>query len=306
MGRASCSRRRNIDSSSSLPSRPETWSRISSCSRKSGARPTSTTRIICASSCASCARRSRPIRPSRASSSPSSASAIGWSRPRPPRPARRGGFETRPWKTLALGFVGARHCLALVRHSLLRRYRATHASPLRRFCMAGPQTLSNTRENNLLRTMPEDMLAQRAQLLAPFRDGEKMIARKLTDLAGKANAAVGNENLGLAQPAGVQEDLAGSRIAGLIFIRQAKIEGAERNPAGFPAPSHVDDALAIGQQRFELGACLRGGLRLPPRDEGKGTGLDADEGQAVSPRVEVRLMRRYEPKRDKMRRTSHI
>jgi hypothetical protein len=49
--------------------------------------------------------------------------------------------------------------------------------------MAGPQTLSNTRENNLLRTMPEDMLAQRAQLLAPFRDGEKMIARKLTLLA---------------------------------------------------------------------------------------------------------------------------
>ena len=86
--------------------------------------------------------------------------------------------------------------------------------------------------------------------------------------------------LGLAQSAGVQEDLAGSRIAGRIFIGQAKIECAERNPAGFSAPSHVDDALAIGQQRFEPGACLRGGLRLPPRDEREGTGLDADEGQS--------------------------
>ena len=88
------------------------------------------------------------------------------------------------------------------------------------------------------------------------------------------------KNLGLAQSAGVQEDLAGSRIAGRIFIGQAKIECAERNPARFSAPAHVDDALAIGQQRFEPGTCLRGGLRLPPRDEGEGTGLDADEGQS--------------------------
>src|SRR5215472_17080986 len=50
-------------------------------------------------------------------------------------------------------------------------------------------------EENVLRPLPERHLAESRKLLRSFRDGEEMVARELPDLAGKAHAAICQENL---------------------------------------------------------------------------------------------------------------
>src|SRR5947209_18137529 len=84
-----------------------------------------------------------------------------------------------------------------------------------------------------------------------------MISRKLSHLAGKVHAAIGEENLGLADPARIEDDLPRRRIAGVVFVTDAEVEIAERDPDPLAAPAHVQD-LAL--ERQVLGKC-RAGLR---------------------------------------------
>src|SRR6516165_9949996 len=83
-----------------------------------------------------------------------------------------------------------------------------------------------------------------------------MIARELADLAGEMNAAIGQENLGLADAAGIENDLAGCGVAGVVFKTHAEIEIAERHPYALAAPTHMD-RLALERHRpAESGAGL--------------------------------------------------
>src|SRR5271166_6366406 len=68
--------------------------------------------------------------------------------------------------------------------------------------------LSNFLEQNVLRALPQRQLAERGEILAAFHDGEKMVAGELADLAGEADAPVGQQDLGLADAAGVEDDVA--------------------------------------------------------------------------------------------------
>ncbi len=62
----------------------------------------------------------------------------------------------------------------------------------------------------------------------------------------------------------------------MILERQPEIEVAERNPATFAAPAHVNDAFFIGQHGAEFRAGLRCALGLEARDEFKPACFDAN------------------------------
>ena len=126
---------------------------------------------------------------------------------------------------------------------------------------------SNRLEHDLLGAVPKHTFPQRSELIFPLDDGEEVIAGELADFACKAHRPVGYKEFGFTNPPWVQEHLAGGRIACMIFMMQAEVQVSERNPAGFSAPSHVDDFLAVRQQRLEFGASLRSGRGLQPPKE---------------------------------------
>src|SRR5437868_10309733 len=109
-----------------------------------------------------------------------------------------------------------------------------------------------------------------------------MVAGKLADLAGEADRAIREEDLSLADAAGIEEDLPWCRKARRVFVAEAEIERAERDPAGLTAPPDMDQSLAIGQQALETGAGQRRRLALEPRREGVRPGPDRDVGQAAT------------------------
>jgi len=51
--------------------------------------------------------------------------------------------------------------------------------------------------------VPEDHLAERPELLEPLDDGQEMVAGKLPDLAGEVDRAIGEQNLGFTDAAGI-------------------------------------------------------------------------------------------------------
>src|SRR5438067_2076147 len=103
-----------------------------------------------------------------------------------------------------------------------------------------------------------------------------MVAGELADLAGEAYRTIGKQDLGLAHPAGMQQDLAGCRIARRILVADPEIEPTQWDPAGFAAPAHMDDALTVRQHRLEPLAAARRGGALKPGHKREASGCDAN------------------------------
>src|ERR1041384_6992035 len=144
-------------------------------------------------------------------------------------------------------------------------------------CGSGPL------QNGMLRPLPKGHFAQRPQLLQPLDHSEKMVAGELADLAGETHGAVGEQHLGFANPARMQQDLPGRRIARRILIAETEIERAERDPAGFAAPAYMNDALAVGQHCLESLATARRRGALQPRDKGSRSGRNAKVRHGAAP-----------------------
>src|ERR1700722_19206356 len=101
-----------------------------------------------------------------------------------------------------------------------------------------------------------------------------MIAGQLTHLAGEMHAAIGQQDFRFADAAGVENDLAGRRIAGVVLVRDAEIEIAERHPDPLAAPADVD-GLAFERHRLaERRTGLRRQLLLETRPEREVSGMD--------------------------------
>src|ERR1700753_3591865 len=75
-----------------------------------------------------------------------------------------------------------------------------------------------------------------------------MIAGQLAHLACEMHAAIGQQNFGFADTAGIKDDLAGRGIAGVVLIGNAEIQIAERHPDPLAAPADVD-RLALERHR---------------------------------------------------------
>src|SRR5205807_6559477 len=94
---------------------------------------------------------------------------------------------------------------------------------------------------DLLRALPEDLPAELAQVLVPVDDRREVVACELPRLAREVRVTIREQDLGLADAARVEDDLARVRIAGRVFWPEPEIELAEGDPAGLAAPADVDD-----------------------------------------------------------------
>ena len=103
--------------------------------------------------------------------------------------------------------------------------------------------LSFQRKADLLRAFPQRHLAEPDDILEPGGDRDEMIARELADFGGEARAAIREQDLGLADAAGIEDDLAGRGIGRVVLLARLGIHFAERNPHGLAAPPDMD-ALA--------------------------------------------------------------
>src|SRR3954466_3069270 len=94
-----------------------------------------------------------------------------------------------------------------------------------------------------------------------------MVAGEEPGLARERGRAVREQDLGLADPARIEEQLAGRRVARRVLGAEADVEGAERDPARLAAPARVDDPALQRQQPPERVPRRRRELLLEPRDE---------------------------------------
>src|ERR1700704_4555322 len=83
-----------------------------------------------------------------------------------------------------------------------------------------------------------------------------MVAGELAHFARKVHAAIGKKNLGLADAAGIKDDLAGRGIAGVVLVADAEVKIAERHPDPLAAPADMDH---LAHERHRL-AKRRAGL----------------------------------------------
>src|ERR1039457_5336860 len=162
-------------------------------------------------------------------------------------------------------------------HSIKTTSKAWHLSrtvrvhaPVRR---AGPGPLRLV-DTNDLSAFPKHRTAEFGELVEAGGDGEEMVAGELSDLAREMHAAIGQKDLGFADAARVDDHMAGGRKAGVVFVRQSKVELPERNPDRFAAPSHVDDLVLIRQQSPKRRAGFRSCRRLETGVEIIGSGLN--------------------------------
>src|ERR1700731_3405018 len=101
-----------------------------------------------------------------------------------------------------------------------------------------------------------------------------MIARELAHLAGETHAAIGQQDFRFADAAGIENDLAGRRIAGVVLVRDTEIEIAERHPYPLAAPADMDSLAFERHCLAERRAGLRSQLFLETRLEREVAGVD--------------------------------
>src|SRR4051812_23279411 len=140
-------------------------------------------------------------------------------------------------------------------------------------------------ETNVQGAVPQHVLAERAQPLVALHDREEVVAGELADDAREQRAAVGEQDLRFAEPAGVPEDLAGCRVARRVLglAADADVHVAERNPGGFSAPARVDDLAVERQQRLEGGNRLGRAFALELGLEGEFACGDGQHGVSSLP-----------------------
>src|SRR3954463_10021393 len=98
-------------------------------------------------------------------------------------------------------------------------------------------------KDDVQRTVPEYVLTERSQLVDALDDRQEVVPGELADDRREQRAAVGEQDLGLAQAARVPEDLARGRVRRRVLglAVEADVEVAERDPGRLAAPAHVDD-----------------------------------------------------------------
>src|SRR5262249_6861550 len=109
-----------------------------------------------------------------------------------------------------------------------------------------------------------------------------MVAGELTHLAGEMHAAIGKQDFGFADAAGIEDDLARRRIARMVFVADAEIKVTKRHPHRLAAPAHMDH-LALKRHRLaKRRAGLRRKLLLETGFEGKIAGVDDQLAHGLS------------------------
>src|SRR5439155_4375921 len=131
-------------------------------------------------------------------------------------------------------------------------------------------------ERDRLRSLPERQAAELRELLATLDDRGEVVPGERARLGGEGAVAVRKEELGLRDAAGIEEELAGGRVAGRVLGADPELALAPGDPVRLAAPAAVDDPVLEGQNRSEGGD--RGGCVLfeETRPEGEAGGDDLE------------------------------
>ena len=78
-------------------------------------------------------------------------------------------------------------------------------------------------ERDRLCALPERQAAELGQLLEAFHDGREVIPRERAGLRSEGAVSVGEEELGLRDAAGEQQQLARRRVAGRVLRSESEI-----------------------------------------------------------------------------------
>ena len=68
-----------------------------------------------------------------------------------------------------------------------------------------------------------------------------MVARELADLGSKSHATIGDQDLRLADAAGIEDHLAGRGKTGVVLVIDVEFGVAQRHPYALAAPAHMHD-----------------------------------------------------------------
>src|SRR3954471_17385035 len=112
------------------------------------------------------------------------------------------------------------------------------------------------------------------QALVPRDNGQEMVACELARLAGEAHRPVGEQNLGLADTARIEDQLSRHRVARGVLGTDAEIERSQRHPYSLATPAHVHDLACKRKRAHESRARLRRRIALQPRHKGEPAGRD--------------------------------
>src|SRR5262249_33009007 len=112
--------------------------------------------------------------------------------------------------------------------------------------------ISELNELDRLCPVPQGQPTEFGQSLGSFDDRDEMVTGELADFAGETDAAIGEQNFGFADAAGMKEKLTRRRIAGRVLVTEAEIQVAEWDPTRFAAPPHMDQLLPVWQHAGEF------------------------------------------------------
>ena len=106
-------------------------------------------------------------------------------------------------------------------------------------------------------------------MLGSVDDGQEVIASQLSDLAAEAHAAIGEQDLGLANAAGMEEELTRNGVTRGVLVAEAEIKPTEWDPACLSAPSARGSTLAVRQHalKSEASQRSRGAFKACPERE---------------------------------------
>src|ERR1700740_1192113 len=90
--------------------------------------------------------------------------------------------------------------------------------------LSAPCNLSDELETNVLLTFQKRLAPEGVDVFETFGQREEVVARQRAGFRGEAHIAVGEQELGLAHPAGIEDDLAGCRVAGIVLEADGEIQ----------------------------------------------------------------------------------
>src|SRR5207302_8652515 len=123
---------------------------------------------------------------------------------------------------------------------------------------------------------PQRAASELGQLTAALDERREVVRSELTRLAREVAIAVREEQLGLADTARVEGELARVRVRRRILGPDAEVAVAPRDPARLAAPAAVDDPVLEREDRAEGGDCLRREILFEARDEVHAGGGDLE------------------------------
>src|SRR2546428_4320816 len=100
---------------------------------------------------------------------------------------------------------------------------------------------SELTEGDRLGALPQRQLAELRQLLPAFHEGREVVRGELARLAREVAVAVREEQLRLADAAGIERELTRMWIARRVLRADPEVAVAPRDPVRLAAPAAMDD-----------------------------------------------------------------